>query len=187
MKAICSRCHKDLGEREPRGNPGIVRMMCAECLQFLDKEWRGMTVGGYLDTVDEPIILVNEERRMVSCNKSAEKLLGKPRGEMRGLLTGEFIECENSVLSEGCGSGVHCSACVLRNSINHTVKTGKPLDKVPAHMNWLQNGLPVIRHITVSTEKSGEFIMLQISGRSKARPEDGEPGPAVPGKPAAQG
>lgn len=158
----------------------MKRVICAECLQFLDREWRGMTVGDYLDTVGEPVILVNEEHRMVSCNKSAEKLLGKPRGEMRGLMTGEFLECENSVLSEGCGKGIHCSACVLRQSLDHTIRTGAPVDKVPAHMNWLQNGLPVIRHISISTDRDGDFVRLQISGRSKARPEDGAPDPATP-------
>ena len=164
MKLVCSRCEKKLGEKEPLKDIRTEMTMCVECLEFLEKEWRGMTVGDYLDTVDAPVMLVDSERRMVSCNKKAEKVLGKSRGIMKGLMAGEFLECHNSVLSEGCGKSIHCSACIIRKSIESTVKTGESVKETTAYLNTMEHGVPVVRHIKVSTEKEGNMVRLQIHG-----------------------
>ena len=164
MKLVCSRCRKNLGEKEPVKDTATEITMCVECLEFLDKQWRGMTVGDYLDTLDAPIMLVNAERRMVSCNKKAEKVLGKSRGIMRGLMAGEFLECHNSIMSEGCGKSIHCSACVIRKSIEGTIKTGEPVKEEPAYFNTVEHGVPVVRRIQVSTEKEGNMVRLQVQG-----------------------
>jgi hypothetical protein len=164
MKLACSRCEKKLGEKEPLNDPRTEKTMCVDCLEFLEREWRGMTVGDYLDSVDAPVMLVDSERRMVSCNKKAEKVLGKSRGVMKGLMAGEFLECHNSILSEGCGKSIHCSACTIRKSIEGTIKTGESVKEQPAYFNTMERGVPVVKHIKVSTEKEGNFVRLQIQG-----------------------
>ena len=182
MKLVCSRCRKKLGEKEPLKDASVEITMCVECLETLDKQWRGMTVGEYLDTLDAPIMLVNEERRMISCNKKAEKALGKKREVMRGLMAGEFLECHNSVLAEGCGKSIHCSACVIRQSLELTINSGEPVKEVTAYLNTMEHGIPVVRHIKVSTEKEGQYVRLQIHGitdellKGPEKTEDVEPG-----------
>jgi hypothetical protein len=160
MKAICSYCRQDMGEREPLDDPRVTHGMCESCALHFEKQWAGVDIGEYLDMLSVPVlVLAGEQARVVGANEPLARLLGKAGSEIVGRLPGEVSECVYSRLEEaGCGRTRHCAACTLRRTITHTFETGESQQRVRA----------VVKHeggeraLTVSTHKRGELVQLII-------------------------
>ena len=162
MKIICSYCRKNMGEKEPLTNQGPTHGICPECFEHFSRQLDGYHLSDYLDTFDEPMVILNSEARVIAYNQSyAEAYLD---GETRppGLLGGEFLDCANSRLPEGCGHTVHCRTCAIRNTITATLQTGETHKDVAAYLETQENGKSVIKHLKLTAEMHGLMVRMVI-------------------------
>ena len=76
------------------------------------------------NTIPFPILVVDNDMRILFWNSSALRLLGSDEVfQQRG---GEALHCIHSGdTEEGCGHGPHCKTCVLRNSVNEAIRGEK--------------------------------------------------------------
>ena len=75
-----------------------------------------------LDAIPMPILVVDEDVRIMDFNKAAVTMLGDPSEFVFQRRGGEVLHCIHSTdVSEGCGHGPHCSTCIMRNSVNESI------------------------------------------------------------------
>lgn len=112
----------------------ITHGMCTDCFSHFERQLKGLSLNAYLDGFDLPVLIVNEEGRMLACNTRATEMLGKSEPEIIGLLGGEAMECDFARLAEGCGNTVHCETCTIRNTVMHTMTTGETQKSAPVKL-----------------------------------------------------
>ena len=73
-----------------------------------------------------------------------------------------MIDRVYSQLPGGCGNTEHCQACAIRRSVTNTHLPGDSRRRVPAYQDiQTPHGMCEMR-FTISTEKVGRFVLLQI-------------------------
>jgi len=166
MKAICSYCRKDMGEREPVNDLRMTHGICPPCYEHMKARMRVKPLPEYLDSLSKPVVVVDVEGRFMTCNRKAEEILGSKRDAFLGYLGGEFLECDNARSVVGCGKNLACSDCPITRTIKETRDTGVIQENVPAFLNTVDSGKSVRRKMTISTEKDGEYVRLRIDSIS---------------------
>jgi PAS domain-containing protein len=120
------------------------------------------TAAEFLETLVEPVILVDGDVRFVAANTAAQRFVGKDPAMIYDRLGGEVLECVYADLPEGCGSTIHCEACEIRNSVTATLTTGENVQRAPAYQDLkTPEGVRRVR-LLVSTEKVGDAVLLRI-------------------------
>jgi hypothetical protein len=77
------------------------------------------------------------------------------------------IECVNADLPGGCGNTEFCAACAIRNSVTHTLHTGRDLRGIAVlQQRKTTHGIRTVQFL-VSTEKVGPFVFLQVDRRAR--------------------
>jgi len=132
----------------------------------------GVDLNEYLTMLDLPVMLVDQNLHILTANQETRKLTGKEVPTVIGHLGGEVFECEYARCPKGCGSDIHCSGCVIRNSVIETFQTGNPVDKRPATLTQalITSSDPV--KLLISTRKSGDVVLLQVEEVSCSEPVD---------------
>ncbi len=65
-----------------------------------------------LESLPDPILVIDESRRIVFANRRLEDLLKRPRGSLIGLRPGEALRCVHSCETPGgCGASEACGLC----------------------------------------------------------------------------
>ncbi len=109
-----------------------------------------------------PVVLVNSNVELIDANQEALRFVGKDLDQIKGQLGGEVLECIYAAEPGGCGNTVCCKACTIRNSVNSTHHTGKPLVDVDAYQDIMtKDGLRRV-HLKISTVKSADSVLLKI-------------------------
>lgn len=166
MKVSCSYCRLDMGDKEPLDDLAVTHSICPECFEYFSRQWVGFHLSDYLDTFEEPMVIVSPNARVIAFNGSYAKSFLKEDEKTVGLLAGEFLECAHSRLPEGCGRTVCCRDCTIRNTIMATLRTGMPQDKVPAYLNTFEEGREVVKNLLISTERHGPVVRMIIEEAS---------------------
>ena len=147
-----------------------------------------------LDAIPSPVLVVEEDVRIVSYNAAAAGLLSEDATAALRRRAGEALHCLHSTESpEGCGRGPVCLDCVVRQSVNQALE-GKKTVRRKARMDIVSHEqiVPVFLLVTatplryeerdlvlVSLEDIGELISLHgllpiCAGCKKIRGEDGQ-------------
>ena len=158
MKVICSYCRKEMGEKEPLDDHRISHGMCQECHDHYQKQISGLSLDKFLDRFEAPVLIVDENGRIVAANKMVGTMTGKSQREIFGLLGGEVMECAYARLPEGCGGTVHCVACTIRNTVMAAMERGEPQMHVPVKLRQEDIEIAMI----ISTEKIGSLVRIII-------------------------
>jgi PAS domain-containing protein len=116
----------------------------------------------FLNTFDEPILLIDENARVITANQSAREFLNKDFSEIEGYLGGEVMECAYSCLEGGCGNTIHCKSCTIRNLVMKTHETGKPFINQIAYQDIKVNDETQQMKFLISTEKLSDSVMLKV-------------------------
>jgi PAS domain-containing protein len=163
MKKICSWCGADLDlgrAPAPQGGP-VTHGICPKCRDLMIRKIPG-SLAALLDQFDMPILLVDENAVAQGANIAACKALGRDRASVTGFLAGDLTMCAHARQPGGCGKTVHCAGCQVRLSVTRTHQTGESLSNIDAYQD-VETDLGVRRrHLRISTEKVGEFVLLQI-------------------------
>lgn len=164
VRRVCSWCKKSLGTVEGDFDPRfpITHSICPECSGRVAAEMGLKTIQEFLDELGVPVLLVDDDVRVIAASRKAQEVLGKTLPEMRGAKGGDVIECATAKLPGGCGKSVHCRACTIRNSVVKTYQTGEPCVGVPAYPD-VQIGAGVkTLSLKLSTEKIGACVLVRI-------------------------
>ncbi len=162
MRVVCSYCRGVIREVEPLALDQVSHGLCEPCDQHFSRQWEGLSLGEYLDDYSCPVVVVDGDARVMAANGAASQLLGTEASDLRGLLSGEALECVHARLPEGCGKTVHCRTCTLRRTIGVTISSGQPQDRVPASLQ--RSDGPVALH--VSTSLVGGLVRIRIEPAS---------------------
>lgn len=78
------------------------------------------------NAVSSPILVVDEDVRIIDYNRAAELVLGPDPEQIIRRRAGEVLHCLNAGLTpEGCGHATPCRDCVIRGSVNQCLATGE--------------------------------------------------------------
>lgn len=122
----------------------------------------GESFEDFLDALQIPILVVDDNVRVLAANVLAREAVSKEMVQIKGYLGGEVFRCKHSRLLGGCGLSVHCKSCVIRVTVTKTFKSGKPCIQVPACLDLdTITGNRRIRCI-ISTEKVANAVLLYI-------------------------
>lgn len=164
MKVSCAWCGAlmeavagGVGSAEPRESHGI----CEACARTLLEDL-GIPVAQFLSELGVPVLVVNDDVRVADANPAAVSFLGGERETILGRLGGEVFECRNAHLPGGCGRTVHCSGCVLRQTVESTWETGRPHERVPATLEVTREGSASQIAFLVTTAKVGDRVLVRI-------------------------
>ncbi|MBI1388963.1 MAG: hypothetical protein GC154_10995 [bacterium] len=161
MEKYCAWCGIHLGTIEAVGKPGMVSHgICIECAEKLFQE-NPLQIQYFLNRFEIPILLVDDDCRVISANDRALELTCQSLECATGRLAGDVMECKHAKAG-GCGKTVHCKACAIRNSVTHTHQTGETLYRIPAFQNLIQGDREIKVRFLISTEKIKDVVILKI-------------------------
>jgi hypothetical protein len=144
----------------------VTHGICEDCSRTL-LEGDGRTLREFLDSLEEPVIVVDAERVVVGVNEPARSRLGRRVGENQRLLAGELIECRFAGLPGGCGNTPQCPGCSIRSAIAETHRTGHGVERVATAQKTIRGEIRLV----VSTEKMGDLVLMRID---EAEPTGGK-------------
>lgn len=161
MKKVCAWCGVELAP-DAEGNGKVSHGICQQCRWYFFPPGGGRTFRRFLDLLPVPVVVVDDDVRVVVANSRACSLLGKEPAEIEGGYGGEALECAYARLPEGCGKTVHCRSCTVRLTVLDTFATGQSHYDVPACMDIRTAGGDTRVAFLITTEKSGELVLLKI-------------------------
>ncbi len=92
---------------------------------------------------DAPMLmmLVDRDTAVRKINKAGIQFAGLPVDQLMGLRCGEVLRCAHHLDDPGgCGAGILCKTCNIRNTILNTFKTGSSREMVEASLSVLVEG-----------------------------------------------
>jgi PAS domain-containing protein len=165
VQRTCALCGSGLGDpiaSEQRTSGDLPRYdLCQRCENRLFAQW-GLPFQEYLDELEIPIVITDDNVVLKAANRAACELLGKEAAQMKGRLGGLVFECEHALEPEGCGRTIHCSGCVIRNAVTDSYLTGAPHLRLPA---TLDRGTPeggIQQRLLISTLRRDNVVLLKI-------------------------
>ena len=57
------------------------------------RQIKGLPLDDYLGEFDFPVVIINEDSRVIAANKDAERMTGKSSEKISGLLGGDGMVC----------------------------------------------------------------------------------------------
>jgi PAS domain-containing protein len=174
MKRICAWCKKEMqgGDSQAGTENMITHGICKSCRDNVLFQL-GVELELFLDSLEAPVVMVNQSGTVVSANNKARKMLRKDLSEIEGYSGGDVFECEYARLPEGCGNTTHCSGCTIRRTVMQTYETGKGFLRVQATLDQYTPKETEEMDLLISTEKLSDVVLLRIDKieAKKTQPE----------------
>ena len=164
MKLVCAWCGTGMERSgyDQTSDGNTSHGLCPECSMALEWQDEGTTLQQHLDSILTPILLVDDQNKVLAANTKAGEMLGKQPDVAGGPRLGPVFDCVYSRYPEGCGREIHCVGCVIRNSISATLRTGQPKVSIPATVSVNSPDQAGAVTFTITTFKTGEFVTLRI-------------------------
>lgn len=164
MRVVCAWCGalirtvpEDAHFAALQDSHGICEQCAGGMLEHLS-----VPVDQFLSELGVPVLVVDGDVRVLDANPAALSLLGQARDSVLGRMGGQVFECTNARLPEGCGRTVHCSGCVLRQTVTSTWETGQAHRRVPATLEVSAEDGPARIAFLVSTARVGSRVVLRV-------------------------
>lgn len=171
MKRVCAWCGEDMGD-DGKGGKDVSHGICSSCSGFFLRNVSEPVMGVFLDRVSFPVLVVDDDVKVVDGNEAALRLVGKTKEEVAGFRGGELFECAYARLPGGCGKSDHCRGCVIRNSVTHTAMTGESVIDEPCHLRQHTVSGDKWRRYLVSTSRMGEVVLLKVTEAGEFAPTE---------------
>ncbi len=126
-----------------------------------------------------PMFVVDSDVVVTQVNPSVESFTGRGAEQLIGLRAGEAIRCLHSLDDpDGCGYGPSCKTCMVRGSVNATLKGGREIRQAEAELHLINDGGGKTINVLVSTVPvtiSGEAkVLVCIEDITKLKEKEGE-------------
>ncbi|HVN73724.1 MAG TPA: PAS domain-containing protein [Methanoregula sp.] len=157
MKTVCTFCNSVIDNGNSPGEP-LNHGVCGKCYRRILADF-GLNIHKFLELLDAPVFLVDEDVNVLAANSRAIAAFGKPVELVQGKLCGSVLDCINALLPEGCGKTPSCPDCDVRNAVNETFRTGKKIDNRPVevHRKHKKPG-----RLLVSTRRENNVVLLRL-------------------------
>ncbi len=170
MISICSYCRQVIGEKAPYENKAISHGICEACLDFHMPKITEMNLSDHLEQYAVPVIMVDEEGRVIGINSAMTGFLQTTRDQSLGLLGGELLQCRHACLPEGCGHTIHCGTCTIRQTFTQARVKQMDLLNIPACLDRFDQRLRFL----ISAFSRIEFVKVvvdEVTGIERLFPE----------------
>jgi PAS domain-containing protein len=162
MSRTCAWCKAELPTENGDSVHVITRCFCPACLEYFSSPRSPKSLQQYLDEIKVPVLVMDDDVRVLGFNKSACALLGRRPEGCVGRYGGDVLECAYARLPGGCGNTEHCKACAIRITVTTTHATGDSKTNVPAYQDVVTAAGTREVRLLISTEKVGSFVLLRI-------------------------
>ena len=162
MLVVCAWCRKHLGVTGDPDDQITSHGMCDACASHLEASTYGIPLRQFLDSLDVPVTLVDDNVRVVYANPSTHALLKKSHAAIEHQFGGNVFECENSYQPGGCGKTASCTACTLRNAVTRCYKSGQAEDGLVATLTRRTDGGVVDFSMRISTRRINDQVLVKI-------------------------
>lgn len=113
------------------------------------------------------MFLLDSERRICRVNAMAYSISGTSISNLLGLRSGEALRCIHSLDSpEGCGFGIYCNDCIIRNIVLDTFENGNSHHQVEASITLTSQAKEQTFQFLISTTKvivnGREMVLLSL-------------------------
>ena len=163
MKVVCAWCEKELVPEKGQDVDRVSHGICDDCRNYFFPVEGPPAFETFLERLSVPVLLVDNDVRIILSNSKACALLGKEPEAVEGGYGGDAIECPYARLPQGCGHQLHCRSCTIRLMITDTYATGVSHYDVPAYQDiYLPHGAHTLCFY-ISTQKSDDLILLKIA------------------------
>jgi signal transduction histidine kinase/DNA-binding response OmpR family regulator len=119
--------------------------------------------------------VVNKEGGVEKINRAGLVFSGKHERSLLGLPGGEVLNCINSFRSPGCGRNEECRECLIRRSIDHTLRTEESVHDAEGRLTLRKDAAEITVDILLSTaflsvngSRKVLITVADITGRKKA-------------------
>ena len=162
MSRTCAWCKAELPTEN--GGPAhvVTRCFCPACREYFSSPRNRMSLEQYLNQIGVPVLVMDDDVRVLGFNQPARTLLGHRIEGCLGRYGGDVLECAYARLPGGCGNTEHCKACAIRRTVTTTHATGDSKTNVPAYQDIVTPGGTREVRFLISTEKVGNFVLLRI-------------------------
>ncbi len=153
----------------PGTSPGepVSHGVCKSCYDNILAR-HGFNARKFLDMLDTPVFLVDDDVRILAANTCALAIADNPIERIQGELGGKILECINAFLPEGCGKTPFCPDCPIRKSVDETYATGHAVTRRPAELCRKIKDTKENLHLFISTRKAGNVVLLQLEPAAAA-------------------
>ena len=167
MNRECAWCGAVLGPPTPDGDKNAVTHgICETCRKDVLEEM-GATFRQFLDSLDEPVLVLDKDGALVTANEQAAESMNGKRSELEGTPFGVFLECPHSREPDGCGGTTHCLGCTIRRTVETCYRTGRSFERIKAYPDIQYGDDDHTLCLEVSVEKVGDHILLRIDDREQ--------------------
>jgi hypothetical protein len=157
MNKVCAWCGMAMGT--VAGAAGTesrtTHAICDPCRRRLSAH-TAVPLPELLETLSAPVLLAVRDERGVAAVVEARA------ADTTGLVPGEVFECVHARDPDRCEYAVHCCGCVIRQSVDHTYRTGAPTTRIPATLDHGTDEPDGRIRFHVSTERIGHRVLLLI-------------------------
>jgi hypothetical protein len=161
IKQICKWCQTEFNVSYEQSLKFIITG--GVCISCANKIANTIENRKYLDTIDNPILLMQPEPRQVyTANKKASKLFDKELFQMEGFRGGQVFDCIHAFTEAGCGKDINCEKCKIKAAIVDTFITDNSFNCVASPLEIKKNCKVNTYLLQISTEKIGEFALVRI-------------------------
>lgn len=160
MKTICSFYNAVIMDGTSPDDQ-VSHGVCKSCYTRILTEF-GFNLKKFLNMLDAPVFLVDEDVNVLAANTLAIAAVNKPMEKTTGHICGDVLECINAFLPEGCGKTPSCLDCTIRTSVNETYKSGTQTTRRPTVIIRKNRDSEEKARLLVSTRKDGDVVLLQL-------------------------
>jgi hypothetical protein len=160
MKTVCSFCKTVISSGSVPDEP-VSHGVCTSCYNHIRASY-GLDVRKFLDLLEVPVFLVDNDVNILAANTLAIAVINKPVKQVLGKLCGNVLDCINACLPEGCGKTEFCPECTIRETVTETYKTGHPVTGRPAVFRRRKSDKEEILKLLVSARKDGDIVLLRL-------------------------
>lgn len=161
MAPYCAWCKGQLPADSGEPAAETVRGMCGACREFFFPRKGPPAFRKYLDRLAVPVLLIDDNGRVIIANRRACSLLVKKQVDVEGASCGAALDCLNTNLPGGCGGTEFCRECTIRQALADTYVTGQCHVNIPASLD-AEAGKGEHRRFIISTWKVGEVVLMKM-------------------------
>jgi hypothetical protein len=160
MISECAWCKKEL-KYHTGCDHRISHGLCCDCVSGNDFSM-GSSLIGYTDSLIKPVLIIDEELRILYANTATLTYFNKKTVEDNDYIVGDFFECIYTRLPYSCGHTYHCTVCTLRNAVEQTFYQQKMRVNTPVAITKHLDDNFIDFNMMVSTENAGDVVLLQV-------------------------
>jgi hypothetical protein len=156
MSKTCISCQDGLAV-------DAASVLCADCRRLLAQSADRETCRRILDRIDDPILLMQADPRLVfTANEKALSLFGKTLDAAEGHRGGEVFSCIHSFTELGCGKDEHCNDCKIKTAIVAGLEGTNNGDVSSTLTIRQEKDIPY--RLSISTENIEKRAMVRVLG-----------------------